>query len=537
MLSDLLDEALREFSNILATLAAHLGEYGTGSYRHKNGGEELPIEIGKVIDAANSLIKRIKALGDIEPPHHRIHKKLIATLINLEALISKLTRLANAEELAQLHEDETAIPPTLLLAIELTAQYLSVELNYYIKLEKSYTRDLTSGQHAALDYADRRFIALASVNEAYGQDFPLPPDNPTVSFDTMHHEVSEVMQPRQPTAKSSLCTLVPVFFATDRAVAKDSKPQHLQILDRRNEDGALTYGVAEVSIPPTPIHKRGRVERPSLWKFQFKEDQARHIVITSCDTRSVRDWKQIAAEKLDEAGNNSALVFIHGFNVSFDDAIRQAAQIGRDLELNGLVTAYSWSTEAAILKYAADEDSVRLTAPRLLSFLETLRDVGATTIHVIAHSMGNRALLEALESIPTVGQEETFLGEIVMAAPDIDANLFRASVAKLKGKAHRYTLYGSASDKAIVLSQKAHAGYLRAGDGGENILVIDGVETVDATAVGADILGLGHSYFSKKRPVLSDLYYLIRESIPAARREGLQEKLHGTMKYWVFDPQ
>jgi chaperonin GroEL len=345
---------------------------------------------------------------------------------------------------------------------------------------------------------------------------------------------TEAFPLREHTTEHSLCTLIPVFFATDRETAKNSNPHHRQFLDCRGKN--LTYGVAEVSIP-IHIHKKGRVERPfSLFKFQFKEDQARHIVITSCENHLLSDWNQIAVEKLNEIGGKSALVFIHGFNVSFDEAIRQAAQIGFDVKLEGLVTAYSWSSAAEVFDYAADEDSVRLTVPRLLGFLKNLREIGITTIHVVAHSMGNRALLDVLEKIPTIGQDDSLLGEIIMAAPDIDAELFKESVAKIKGKARRYTLYGSASDRAMFLSKRAHAGNPRAGDGGKDVLVIDGVETIDATLVGEDMLGLGHSYYSKKRPVLSDLFYLIRESIPAARRDNLQEKYLGTLKYWVFDP-
>jgi esterase/lipase superfamily enzyme len=285
-----------------------------------------------------------------------------------------------------------------------------------------------------------------------------------------------------------------------------------------------------VSIPPT--HRRGQLERPfSLWKIQFKENVERHIVITSCNCLSIGDWKGNAIDKLAEMESKSALVFIHGFNVSFDDAIRQAAQIGFDLQLQSLITAYSWASQGAVSNYAADEDSVKLTVPNFIDFLNTLTSIGITTIHVIAHSMGNRALVEALENFPDIASS---LGEVVMAAPDIDATLFRKSVSELHGKAKRYTLYGSASDRAIKLSKTVHAGYPRAGDGDKDILVMNGIETIDATKVGEDLFGFGHSYFSDKPRVLSDLYYLIRESLPASRREGLCEEKLGNLRYWIL---
>lgn len=123
-----------------------------------------------------------------------------------------------------------------------------------------------------------------------------------------------------------------------------------------------------------------------------------------------------------------------------------------------------------------------------------------------------------------------------MAAADIDADEFKAAVSEIKGKATRYTLYGSAADKALALSKTLRSDYPRAGDGGKNIVVIDGVESVDATSVGEDLFGLGHSYFSSKRPVLSDIHYVIKESLPPWRREGLKKVGVAPAGYWEFLP-
>ena len=333
---------------------------------------------------------------------------------------------------------------------------------------------------------------------------------------------------------SQLSTLVPVFFATDRVVEEDSRPPIKGFRNGRGRE-KLSLGIAEVSIPP--CHRIGRLERPVMWKFQFTENIEKHVVITACEIKELASWKSIATDRIKNSGNKSALVYIHGYNTSFDDAIRRAAQIGLDLQFDGLVTAYSWGSEATLDGYFADEESIKLTSPLLLEFLKIVRsELGADTVHVIAHSMGNRALVDALSTLHSDGTVGMFLNEVIMAAPDIDADIFKAAVVGLKGKARRYTLYGSEKDEALMASKQLRKSYPRAGDGGNNVLVVNGIETIDASAVGGDLLGLGHAYFSSKRTLLSDLSYIIRKSAPPSDRHGLKAVMNGALTYWQFVP-
>jgi esterase/lipase superfamily enzyme len=274
-----------------------------------------------------------------------------------------------------------------------------------------------------------------------------------------------------------------------------------------------------------------------LWKLQFREDPEKHVTIVTSEEKDLSAWKAIAAERLRDAGTHAALVFVHGFNVSFDDAIRRSGQIGWDLQFHGLIAAFSWCSQGEVLSYFTDESNARLAVPRFVEFLRVLRDeVGISTIHVIAHSMGNLVLVEALRKMSSLGDQQLLLEEVVLAAPDLDADEFKAAVQEIAGKAKRYTLYGSEDDKALAASKKLRSNYPRAGDGGEHLLVVEGVESIDATSVGEDLFGLGHSYFASKRTVLSDLYYVIKESLPPWRRDGLDEAHVGSLRYWVFVP-
>lgn len=231
----------------------------------------------------------------------------------------------------------------------------------------------------------------------------------------------------------------------------------------------------------------------------------------------------------------TAFVFIHGLNVTYSEAMLCAGQIARDIEYGGLVTAFSWGSEGSVLDYLSDGDTVQLAIPKLVEFLAKLRvDAGVETFHLVAHSMGCRALLGALQESSWWNAPKTPVAEAVFAAPDVDATQYRQSLAAMPRNAGRYTLYASARDWAIVLSRSIRNNYSRAGDGGANILVMNGVETVDATDAGEYLFSLGHSYIADKRKILLDLLNVLRGK--QMTRSGLEERPHKMGKYWVLVP-
>jgi esterase/lipase superfamily enzyme len=119
------------------------------------------------------------------------------------------------------------------------------------------------------------------------------------------------------------------------------------------------------------------------------------------------------------------------------------------------------------------------------------------TVHVIAHSMGNRVLARALEHLGNTqqGAGARTLREVAMMAPDIDATLFRQVAGKIPASSERVTLYASEQDSTLRAAQRL-AGYSRAGAGRRNLVVVPGIETVDASSVQNSLLGLGHSYYA-----------------------------------------
>lgn len=301
------------------------------------------------------------------------------------------------------------------------------------------------------------------------------------------------------------------------------------------ERGILQRGIATVTVPDS--HQKGNVERPSLLRFEFKEDQSKHIVMTSATELTDEDFYRRMSDTVKQSPESELLVFIHGYNVDFESAVRRTAQLSVDLPFRGVPVCYSWPSQGEVLGYTVDENNVAWTVYHLKSFLyELVERSGATSINVIAHSMGNRALTSALSEISFEqttenGEDASALFDrIVLAAPDIDADYFRRDLApRVLKTAETVTLYASSDDNALIASKQVH-GYPRAGESGPDIVIVPGIETIDVT--GIDLSLLGHSYYGDNDHILRDLFDLVHNRLPASKRELLTvQELQGAI-YW-----
>ena len=295
--------------------------------------------------------------------------------------------------------------------------------------------------------------------------------------------------------------------------------------------GQLTRGIAEITIPDS--HSTGMVERPSLLKFEVREDQRKHVVLTSAVELLEDDFDRRLSSAVASSTDGDMLVFIHGYNVSFESALLRTAQISVDLPFEGVPVCYSWPSQGTLIGYPIDANNAEWTVHHLQQFLLDLAEKsGAKSINVVAHSMGNRAMTAAMQQISwdLDADAPAPFDRIVLAAPDVDADRFRRDFAPaLVNVANQVTLYASSDDQALVASKQVN-GYPRAGDSGENIVVVPGVETIDVS--GIDLSLLGHSYYGDNESMLRDLYDVVRARLPATQRSSLIERNSGPLTYW-----
>ncbi len=321
---------------------------------------------------------------------------------------------------------------------------------------------------------------------------------------------------------------VRIFYATDRALTGKQAPTDF-FGGERSASEQLHLGSCEVSIPRD--HRMAALESPSIWRLEFRPDPGKHVVLLSISPLEGNDFFNQAKQRVAASARGEAFVFIHGYNVAFADAARRTAQLAYDLAFDGAPILYSWPSHGDFVAYAADENNVEWSAPHLAAFLTDLRkQTGAATIHLIAHSMGNRCLARALASL--AGTTPPFQ-QVILTAPDIDSGVFRQLAAALRSTAGRVTLYASSHDRALAASRKLHAGS-RAGESGPDLVVCDGIDTIDASAVETDLLG--HSYFANARSVVGDLFQLLRTGEGPADRVGLHPVDDNGKRHWSFVP-
>ncbi len=338
------------------------------------------------------------------------------------------------------------------------------------------------------------------------------------------------------TPKTALKPIVKIYFATDRLPSGNHGPSKFFGKEWNKNGDHLVTGVLEVSIPPS--HKEGKVERPlHIFTYELKENPEKHVVLTGLQVLPSNKFYEQMRGDFDALApqKRSALVFIHGFNVTFDAAAYTTAQLAFDLHFDGVPMMYSWPSQGLLRAYDGDEEAANWSPPHLQSFLERVaRESGAVRIHLIAHSMGNRVMTAALKEIGREPDIQPMFENVIMAAPDVNAYTFMDQLwPQVKKAARHFTLYASSDDKALVASRdaKGKADFTRLGEGGPHIFVIPGLDTIDASGIDTSLLG--HSYVDTCAPVIKDLELLIEDGLAPLPR-GLRDRQKQGLAYWAF---
>ena len=265
----------------------------------------------------------------------------------------------------------------------------------------------------------------------------------------------------------------------------------------------------EVYVPEA--HRFGETGS-SFWerlkRFDLRDDRLRLQQITTQERDAFfADMGQSMQSARDSGEPPHALFFLHGFNVTFEEAAIRAAQIGFDLKAP-LTAFFSWPSRGTVAAYPADEASIEASERAITDFLvDFTARCGAEKVHVIAHSMGNRGLLRALQRIAANAelQGKIKFGQIFLAAPDVDRDLFLDLADLYQHHSERTTLYASNADLPVHLSAKLHdaprAGYFTP------YTVAPGVDTIAVPDFDIDLLG--HSYFAQAEALLHDIFDLM----------------------------
>jgi esterase/lipase superfamily enzyme len=319
--------------------------------------------------------------------------------------------------------------------------------------------------------------------------------------------------------------IIRVYYGTNRKPLSNFEDYGI----KRGKD--IRYGLADISIPHS--HEMGVIEEPF---FFFRENPEEHIVILGTHGLLKNEYFTHIRNQLKNSDSKSALLFIHGYNVSFEAAAKRTAQMSYDLNFKGVPLFFSWPSDNETLAYAKDEADIEWSKPYLTKFLkDILENEEISDLYLIGHSMGTRALVKSVISSIESSSNKNKLKQLILAAPDIDAGIFIEQIApELKRLGIPTTLYASSRDKALMLSKTFHD-QQRIGEGGENMIVMDGINSIDASAVKSSFLG--HSYYADNRSVISDIYYILQGVYDPNNRVGLLRNNTNRNEYfWYFKP-
>ncbi|HEY6306185.1 MAG TPA: alpha/beta fold hydrolase [Candidatus Angelobacter sp.] len=213
------------------------------------------------------------------------------------------------------------------------------------------------------------------------------------------------------------------------------------------------------------------------------------------------------------ASNSDVVLFVHGFNYSFDESLGITLRMVERTGIQAIPVAYSWPSVAKVSAYGADYDRNEWTIEHLKDFIQDLVQAlpPGAVLHIVAHSMGNRAVLWALARL-NLPQER--LGQLIMIAPDVDTEIFKDLVLR-SGPFLRKTLYASKHDLALQAAGWLRAGTPRAGDARKQFVVIKEMDTIDASSLKAGMIG--HSVYDYSQVLFDDLAGVLKDQPPPAR--------------------
>lgn len=250
-----------------------------------------------------------------------------------------------------------------------------------------------------------------------------------------------------------------VFVATTRQAGENGENSALR---------APQIGFARYLVSVPPVHESGEIELPRRGQAA---DPARHFVTAGFERYgSAPEFRAAlsAALRATPRGGREAVVYVHGFNNTFAEGVYRTAQIGHDLQVPAVAVHYAWPSAAQPLNYAYDRDSALFARDGLERLLEELRAAGARHVTLVAHSMGAQLSMETLRQIEIGGEGRVrrLVQAVVLFAPDIDVELFRAQALRIGRLPDPFVIFTSRRDGVLLLSarltgQRARLGNLQ----------------------------------------------------------------------------
>ena len=307
---------------------------------------------------------------------------------------------------------------------------------------------------------------------------------------------------------------LPVLIATTRQ--RDARPGTLFNGERA---GKLDFAAVTVSIPPT--HVPGDIE----WPAQPPGHSASEFVATKADYLDSEAGfvRMLNAQlALRPRGSRKVLVFVHGYNTVFAEALFRLAQVDHDAGVSDVPVLFSWASRGRLTDYIYDNNSATAARDELAHTLKLLFASNADEVNIVAHSMGNWVTVEALRQIEIAGQmpHNGKVGSIFLAAPDIDLDVFKSQLRAFPHPRKPFYVVLSRDDEALRTSSFLAGGKDRLGST-TNAAELEalGATIIDLTDVKATD-SVNHGKFAQLATIAPQLLPVLAKGVGPRRSSG-----------------
>ncbi len=290
----------------------------------------------------------------------------------------------------------------------------------------------------------------------------------------------------------------------------------------------VSYGLCKINTPK--LHPVGSIDS----NMDSSADPHSYFLPTQHFSMTEEQTKDF----FKQAGPSGILVFVHGFNVRFTDAVNRAAQIAYDLKFPGRVVLFSWpagsangliSSALVNVTYELNRRAAAESVEIFRNFLKMISESTDQPIYLVVHSMGHQVVLPALK-LAYQDIQKPMIKELILNAPDFDAKQFDDIAEDLKKISSHITLYCSVHDRAMDASERVNK-TKRLG-ACHKFSGIDVVNVSDIDSPG--LLGLGHGYYSS-RPILTDVFQILM-GIEPERRLFIRKSDKSELENWFLRP-
>lgn len=294
-------------------------------------------------------------------------------------------------------------------------------------------------------------------------------------------------------------TEVDMLVATTRAPTQQAG---ILFTGERADDLSLTE--ITVSIPPEKNRSVGQVQWPKRLPADPQRDFTTVNVRELPNKTGPTEWLGKHMPK-----NKRMLIFVHGFNNRYEDAVYRYAQIVHDSKADVAPVIFTWPSRASVFGYNYDKESTNYSRDALEDLLRRAAQnpqVGEITI--MAHSMGTWLAVEALRQMAIRdGRVAPKITSVILASPDLDVDVFGKQWAAMGAHPPKFTIFVSRDDRALNLSRRISGNVDRLGQIDPTVepyrtrLEKAGITVLDLTALKSGD-SLNHGKFAESPDVV-----------------------------------